>query len=114
MLTVLHYFSRLTDQQLDARRRKLEQYLERVCAVRVIAESELVRDFLTESEDEIVSPLIGQLLEGTVLGRKPLPVKDSPCLMLSCCTHLNLYLPLPLSAVSSSFFGLLVCWVGNS
>ena len=47
--------SRLTDQQLDARRRKLEQYLERVCAVRVIAESELVRDFLTESEDEIVS-----------------------------------------------------------
>ena len=65
------YYSRLTDQQLDARRRKLEQYLERVCAVRVIAESELVRDFLTESEDEIVSPLIGQLLEGTVLGRKP-------------------------------------------
>ena len=71
MLTVVHYFSRLTDQQLDARRRKLEQYLERVCAVRVIAESELVRDFLTESEDEIVSSLIGQILEGTVLGRNP-------------------------------------------
>ncbi len=48
----------LTEQQLDARRRRLEQYLERVCAVRVIAESELVRDFLTESEDEIVSLLL--------------------------------------------------------
>jgi len=53
-MDLLHFF-RLTDQQLDARRRRLEQYLERVCAVRVIAESELVRDFLTESEDEIVS-----------------------------------------------------------
>ena len=50
-----NFVFRLTDQQLDARRRRLEQYLERVCAVRVIAESEIVRDFLTESEDEIVS-----------------------------------------------------------
>ena len=46
---------RLTDQQLDSRRRGLEQYLERICAVRVIAESDAVREFLTESEDEIVS-----------------------------------------------------------
>lgn len=30
----------LSEQQLDARRRGLEQYLEKVCAVRVIAESE--------------------------------------------------------------------------
>lgn len=33
----------LSEQQLDARRRGLEQYLEKVCAVRVIAESEAVR-----------------------------------------------------------------------
>lgn len=33
----------LSDQQLDTRRRGLEQYLERVCAVRVIAESEVMQ-----------------------------------------------------------------------
>lgn len=43
----------LTDQQLDARRRGLEFYLEKVCAIRVIAESNVMRDFLTETEDEI-------------------------------------------------------------
>lgn len=36
----------LNDQQLDARRRQLEQYLESVCAVRVIAESDTMQDFL--------------------------------------------------------------------
>ncbi|KAL4713788.1 hypothetical protein ACJJTC_012305 [Scirpophaga incertulas] len=41
----------LSEQQLDARRRGLEQYLEKVCAVRVIVESEAVQDFLTEAED---------------------------------------------------------------
>ena len=46
---------RLTEQQLDARRRGLEQYLERVCAIRVIAESDIMQEFLTESEEEIVS-----------------------------------------------------------
>ncbi|CAG5058955.1 unnamed protein product [Parnassius apollo] len=40
----------LSEQQLDARRRGLEQYLEKVCAVRVIAESEAVQEFLTEAE----------------------------------------------------------------
>jgi sorting nexin-27 len=45
----------MTEQQLDTRRRKLEQYLERVCGVRVIAESEIVKEFLSESEDDIVS-----------------------------------------------------------
>ena len=45
----------LSDQQLDSRRRGLEQYMERVCAVRVIAESEIMQEFITESEDEIVS-----------------------------------------------------------
>ena len=50
---------RLSEQQLDTRRRGLEQYMERVCAIRVIAESELMQEFLTESEEEIGnSPLV--------------------------------------------------------
>jgi len=49
----------LSEQQLDSRRRGLEIYLERVCAVRVIAESEIIQDFLTESEEDITaSPLV--------------------------------------------------------
>ncbi len=48
----------MSEQQLDSRRRGLELYLERVCAVRVIAESELVQEFLTESEEEIVSVVL--------------------------------------------------------
>ena len=48
----------LSEQQLDARRRGLEQYLEKVCAVRVIAESESMQEFLTDSEDELsASPI---------------------------------------------------------
>ncbi|XP_060525618.1 sorting nexin-27 isoform X2 [Cylas formicarius] len=42
----------LSEQQLDARRRGLEQYLERVCAVRVIAESEIMQEFLTDQDDD--------------------------------------------------------------
>ncbi|XP_046814156.1 sorting nexin-27 isoform X1 [Vespa velutina] len=42
----------LTEQQLDARRRGLEQYLEKVCAVRVIAESDAMQEFLTDRLDE--------------------------------------------------------------
>ncbi len=37
---------RLTDQQLEARRKALETYLSSVCSVRVIYETDLVRDFL--------------------------------------------------------------------
>ena len=49
----------LSEQQLDSRRRGLEIYLERVCAVRVIAESEILQDFLTEHEEDIsTSPLV--------------------------------------------------------
>lgn len=49
----------MSDQQLDSRRRGLELYLERVCAVRVIADSEIMQDFLTEHEDDIsTSPLV--------------------------------------------------------
>lgn len=43
---------RLSDQQLDTRRRGLEQYLEKVCAVRVIAESDIMQDFLTDLDDD--------------------------------------------------------------
>lgn len=42
----------LSEQQLDARRRGLEQYLEKVCAVRIIAESETMQEFLTDTEDD--------------------------------------------------------------
>ncbi|KAB0802211.1 hypothetical protein PPYR_04397 [Photinus pyralis] len=42
----------LSEQQLDARRRGLEQYLEKVCAVRVIAESDIVQEFLTDQDDD--------------------------------------------------------------
>ncbi|XP_044762550.1 sorting nexin-27 [Coccinella septempunctata] len=45
----------LSEQQLDARRRNLEQYLERVCAVRVIAESDIMQEFLTDQDDESIS-----------------------------------------------------------
>ena len=37
---------------MDARRRGLEQYLERVCAVRVIAESDIMQEFLTDQDDD--------------------------------------------------------------
>ena len=48
----------LSDQQLDARRRGLELYLEKVCAVRVIAESEIMQEFLTDHEDESSTTLV--------------------------------------------------------
>lgn len=54
-LTVCMCISRLSEQQLDARRRGLEQYLEKVCAVRVIAESDIMQEFLTDPDDEQVS-----------------------------------------------------------
>lgn len=37
---------------MDARRRGLEQYLEKVCAVRVIAESDSMQEFLTDKLDD--------------------------------------------------------------
>ncbi|CAB3408035.1 unnamed protein product [Caenorhabditis bovis] len=41
---------KLSDQQLDARRRGLEQYLEKICSVRVIAESDIVQHFLMDCD----------------------------------------------------------------
>ena len=44
----------LSGQQVDSRRRGLEQYLEKVCAVRVIAESDIMHQFLTDADDQQV------------------------------------------------------------
>uniref|UniRef100_A0A8D3E6Q8 Sorting nexin-27 n=1 Tax=Scophthalmus maximus TaxID=52904 RepID=A0A8D3E6Q8_SCOMX len=41
----------LSEQQLDARRRGLEEYLEKVCSVRVIGESDVMQEFLSESDE---------------------------------------------------------------
>ena len=44
----------LSEQQLDQRRRGLEIYLEKVCAVRVIGESEVMQEFLAAGDlDEV-------------------------------------------------------------
>lgn len=55
---------KLSDQQLDTRRRGLEQYLEKVCAVRVIAESDIMQDFLTDLDDD------GQVTSATPVDMK--------------------------------------------
>ena len=44
----------MSEQQLDQRRRGLEAYLEKICSVRAIAESDLVQEFLTDNDDEQV------------------------------------------------------------
>ncbi|CAF1045004.1 unnamed protein product [Rotaria sp. Silwood1] len=38
---------KLSDQQLDARRRGLEQYLDKICSVRVVGDCDLVQEFLS-------------------------------------------------------------------
>ncbi|GMT00189.1 hypothetical protein PENTCL1PPCAC_22363, partial [Pristionchus entomophagus] len=43
----------LSDQQMDSRRRGLELYLERICSIVVIADSEMVQEFLMESEPAV-------------------------------------------------------------
>ncbi|XP_052351243.1 sorting nexin-27-like isoform X3 [Oncorhynchus keta] len=45
----------LSEQQLDARRRGLEEYLEKVCSVRVIGESEVMQEFLSDENYNGVS-----------------------------------------------------------
>lgn len=42
----------LTDHQLDSRRRGLESFLERTCSVRAIVDHALMRDFLTDTQNE--------------------------------------------------------------
>uniref|UniRef100_A0A1A7XI24 Sorting nexin-27 n=1 Tax=Iconisemion striatum TaxID=60296 RepID=A0A1A7XI24_9TELE len=41
----------LSEQQLDARRRGLEEYLEKVCSVRIIGESDIMQEFLSDSDE---------------------------------------------------------------
>lgn len=48
------YVCRLNEQQLDSRRRVLEQYLEVVCAVRVIAESDVMQEFFADTDEQQV------------------------------------------------------------
>uniref|UniRef100_H2ZYR0 Sorting nexin 27 n=1 Tax=Latimeria chalumnae TaxID=7897 RepID=H2ZYR0_LATCH len=43
----------LSEQQLDTRRRGLEEYLEKVCSIRVIGESDIMQEFLSESDEAI-------------------------------------------------------------
>ena len=62
MTLVINVLYRLSEQQLDARRRGLEQYLEKVCAVRVIAESDIVQEFLTDCDDDQVSSLLSHCI----------------------------------------------------
>ncbi|XP_010385452.1 sorting nexin-27 isoform X3 [Rhinopithecus roxellana] len=45
----------LSEQQLDARRRGLEEYLEKVCSIRVIGESDIMQEFLSESDEAIAA-----------------------------------------------------------
>jgi hypothetical protein len=52
---------KMTDQQLDARRRALELYLDKICSVRVIFDSEIVREFLCLAK----GPPIGKSEENT-------------------------------------------------
>jgi sorting nexin-27 len=42
---------KMSEQQLDSRRRGLEQYLEKVCAVKVIADSDIMQEFLMEDSN---------------------------------------------------------------
>lgn len=48
---------KMSEQQLDSRRRGLEQYLEKVCAVKVIADSEIMQEFLMEDSNSC-SPVV--------------------------------------------------------
>ncbi|XP_072316768.1 sorting nexin-27b isoform X2 [Eucyclogobius newberryi] len=41
----------MSEQQLDARRRGLEEYMEKVCSVRAIGESDIMQEFLSESDE---------------------------------------------------------------
>uniref|UniRef100_A0A0N5AIJ2 Sorting nexin-27 n=1 Tax=Syphacia muris TaxID=451379 RepID=A0A0N5AIJ2_9BILA len=47
----------LSEQQLDSRRRGLEIYLEKICAVRVIADSETIQEFLMEDSSSASSTI---------------------------------------------------------
>nr|CAD2194859.1 unnamed protein product [Meloidogyne enterolobii] len=58
---------RMSEQQLDGRRRLLEQYLEKICAVKVIADCEIVQEFLMEDSSSS-SPVLNVSLRLLVCG----------------------------------------------
>ncbi|CAK5025274.1 unnamed protein product [Meloidogyne enterolobii] len=58
---------RMSEQQLDGRRRLLEQYLEKICAVKVIADCEIVQEFLMEDSSSS-SPVLNVSLRLIVCG----------------------------------------------
>ena len=49
---------RLGEQQIESRRKSLEIYLEQICSVRVIYDSEFVRDFLNLPENNNSSQIL--------------------------------------------------------
>lgn len=78
---------RLSDQQLDTRRRGLEQYLEKICAVRVIAESDIMQDFLTDLDEE------GQITSATPVDMKVM-LPDRSTIVIKTkknCTTVQVY-----------------------
>ncbi|CAK5116880.1 unnamed protein product [Meloidogyne enterolobii] len=58
---------RMSEQQLDGRRRLLEQYLEKICAVKVIADCEIVQEFFMEDSSSS-SPVLNVSLRLLVCG----------------------------------------------
>ncbi|KAL7073185.1 hypothetical protein ACQ4LE_007283 [Meloidogyne hapla] len=58
---------RMSEQQLDGRRRVLEQYLEKICAVKVIADCEIVQEFLMEDSSSC-SPVLEVSLRLLICG----------------------------------------------
>jgi DNA-binding transcriptional regulator YiaG len=50
---------KLSEQQLDARRRGLESYLDKICSVKIIFETQIVKDFLCLSETNMVCNFSG-------------------------------------------------------
>ncbi|CAD5207903.1 unnamed protein product [Bursaphelenchus okinawaensis] len=47
----------MTEQRLDARRRGLESYLEKVCTIKVIADCDIVQEFLMEDSPPVTANL---------------------------------------------------------
>ncbi|OQV24522.1 Sorting nexin-27 [Hypsibius exemplaris] len=51
----------LSDQQIDGRRRKLEQWVERICSVRVIADCDIMQDFLNNADGSPSSEAVAEV-----------------------------------------------------
>uniref|UniRef100_A0A8C1NUQ0 Sorting nexin 27b n=1 Tax=Cyprinus carpio TaxID=7962 RepID=A0A8C1NUQ0_CYPCA len=94
----------LSEQQLDARRRGLEEYLEKVCSVRVIGESDIMQEFLSESDE------VRFCLPGTAFNHATFYIKrssfqshalhSSPCLFQAVVTKIGM------DSITASYFAL--------